>query len=66
MEKIYLKRADLQKIQTILSSFPEVQNFTIEQRGQSGIGCLVDLVFDTMANGVKGKMTVPITDESQW
>jgi hypothetical protein len=66
MAKINLSRDDLQKITSVLQSFPDVNFFELKQYGQSGIGSLLDISFNTEVNSVTGKLTVSISNESSW
>lgn len=66
MAKVWLNDKDIADIQRVLEKFPEVKRFQLKEHGQSGIGSLLDMVFDTEVNGIKCKMIVPIADESTW
>lgn len=66
MAKVWLNKRDVEDILRVLAKFPEVERFQLHEHGQSGIGSLLDMEFDTEVNSVKCKMVVPIADESTW
>lgn len=65
-KKIRLTREDINSINNVIAQFPEVDMFYLHEYGQSGIGCLLDLEFETDVNNLKAKISVPISDETSW
>jgi hypothetical protein len=64
--KIYFSRSDLEKIQHTINQFPDVDRFCLSNHGESGIGSLIDLVFDHKINGIPAQVTIAIIDQSSW
>lgn len=61
-----LNRKDLEKIQTVLEKFPDVQAFRLEEEGGNGIGTVLTIAFDHDANGVDGIFSVEISGVEDW
>ena len=66
MAKIWLNKNDIEDIRQVLEKFPDVVRFQLHEHGQSGIGSLLDMEFDSEVNNIKCKIIVPIADESTW
>jgi len=66
MSKIRLSVKDIKDIQIVMKKFPDVESFQLHEHGNSGIGYLLDMEFETEINGIKCKVAVPIIDESMW
>ena len=61
-----LHRKDAEKISEILSKFPNVQGFELEQTNHSGIGSITTMSFAQEINGVKGCFEVEVSGVSDW
>ena len=66
MNKVYLTREDINKIDSILQKFPGIDNFCLDIDSSSGIGSTIDMQFYHEANGVPGLLSVVIADETSW
>jgi hypothetical protein len=65
-KKIRLTREDINSINEVIAKFPEVDMFYLHEHGHSGIGCLLNLDFETDVNNLKASVSVPIADETTW
>jgi len=63
---MYLNKRDIDTIKDILSKFPEVDGFRLEQDNFSGIGSITTIKFDTTVNGVRGEFAVEIDGVEDW
>ena len=66
MKTIFLSRKEIGRIVETLTKFPDIDQIELIEQGHIGIGCLLDIKFEVEVNGTRGKMTVPIADESRW
>jgi hypothetical protein len=63
---MYLQRSDLNDIQKVLDTFPEVKSFEIIKDDTSGIGYTLDISFDNKINGIVCKVIVPVVTVDSW
>ncbi len=63
---MYLNRKDLEKMQDILSKFPEVDHFEINQESGSGIGSVITMKFTYEVNGHLGNFEIEISGVEDW
>lgn len=61
-----LNRKDIEKIQSILDQFPDVELFELERDSSSGIGSVVSMSFSHDVNGVKGSFEIEISGVEDW
>lgn len=63
MKSITLNRKQVNQLVQIIEHFKEVEHFTIESDGSSGIGPIIRVKFDFFNNN---STTVDITDVESW
>lgn len=63
---MYLNRKDLEQLHTILSKFPDVENFELVQDNGSGIGSVTTVVFTQKVNGYVGQFEIEISGVEDW
>jgi hypothetical protein len=63
---MYLNKKDIDTIKDILSKFPEVDGFKLEQDNSSGIGSITTIMFDITINGVSGEFAAEIDSVEDW
>ena len=61
-----LNKKDIDTIKDILSKFPEVDGFKLEQDNSSGIGSITTIMFDITINGVSGEFAAEIDSVEDW
>ena len=61
-----LHRTDIQKIQEVLSKFPDVEVFELGSDHSSGIGAIVTMTFAQEVNGVQGSFDIEISGVEDW
>lgn len=66
MSKIRLTKRELSAIQTAWNEFPVVEVIHLTETSVGGIGTVVEMTFDHVINGIDCKVSVPITDYSDW
>lgn len=66
MSKVFLTVNDLKKITQILEKFPEVRRVEIREYAKCELGSCIDISFDSTVNTVDSRVTVTISDESEW
>lgn len=66
IDKFYLNRKDIEKLNTMLNKFPSVDFFTLEQERGSGIGNIIKISFDLEINGTKGLFTSEVSGVEDW
>ena len=65
-DKMILHRKDIEKIQSVLEKFPNVEAFEIESDTSSGIGAYVTMTFSQEVNGMRGSFNVEISGVEDW
>lgn len=63
---MFLHRKDIERIQSILEKFPDVETFEIECENSSGIGSYVTMTFGYQVNGLRGSFNVEISGVEDW
>lgn len=63
---MWLSRKAIEKIDEVLTKFPEVETFKLEQTGHSGIGSITTMIFDKEVNGLRGSYSVEISGVEDW
>lgn len=63
---MWVNRKEIEKIQDILSRFPLVESFKLDQSESSGIGCVTTMKFHTTINDVNGEFIVEISGVEDW
>lgn len=63
---MFLNRKDIECMGSILTKFPDVESFELEQTGNSGIGKITSLTFKQEVNGVFGTFTVEVSGVGDW
>ena len=63
---MHLTRTDVAKMYEIMSYFPDVSRFEINQDGTSGIGTVTIMTMFAIVNGYEGKFTVEISGTENW
>lgn len=66
MTDMILHRKDIERIQDILSKFPEVTVFEIHQDRSSGIGSCTYISFAHEMNGHRGNFEVEVSGVEDW
>ncbi len=66
IDKIFITKEDVAKIQDVLAKFPEVKVFDLEQEGGSGIGTILNMSFNQEVNGLTAKITVELSGVEDW
>lgn len=61
-----ITKKDVERILEIMTQFPEVDQFELDQYNDSGIGSLTTLIVHTTINGIKGKFTIEISNLEDW
>jgi len=61
-----ITKNEVERILEVISQFPEVDQFELDQDNSSGIGSLTTLIVDTTINGIKGKFTIEISNLEDW
>ena len=65
MSAIKLNKDELSKINHLVEKFPTIDEMTIVTT-PTGIGSVLEVLFDTHYNGVPGVFKVDLTDVSKW
>lgn len=63
---MYLHRDDIEKINEVMSKFPEADTFELLQDNSSGIGSHTTMIVHTTINDVEGKFEVVISSVENW
>lgn len=63
---MFLNRKDLDKINAVLSQFPLVDVFQIEQDNSNGIGSTTTIKFDYEVNQVRGVFLTELSGVEDW
>jgi hypothetical protein len=63
---MYLNRKDIEKINSVLDQFPDLEGFELNEENSSGIGSIVTMTFSREINGIMGAFTVEIAGVEQW
>lgn len=63
---MYLNRNNFEKINKVISNFPEAKTFELNQDNSSGIGSHTTLHIHTSINGIEGKFEVVISSVEDW
>jgi hypothetical protein len=66
MKTMYLNRKDIEKINSVLDQFPDLDRFELTEENSSGIGSIVSMTFSREVNGIIGAFTVEIAGVEQW
>ena len=66
MKTMYLNRKDIQKINSVLDQFPDLDRFELTEDNSSGIGSIVTMTFSREVNGIIGAFTIEIAGVEQW
>jgi hypothetical protein len=66
MKTMYLNRKDIEKINSVLDQFPDLEGFELSEDNCSGIGSIVTMTFSREVNGIIGAFTVEIAGVEQW
>lgn len=61
-----ITKNEAERILEVISQFPEVDQFELDQYNDSGIGSLTTLIVSTTINGIKGKFTIEISNLEDW
>jgi len=61
-----ITKKEVERILEVISQFPEVRQFELDQDNSSGIGSLTTLIVHTTINGIKGKFTIEISNLEDW
>jgi hypothetical protein len=65
MSKIELDKNELEKILKIMNEL-NFRSAYIEQDCSSGIGCSLEISFDTYINNIGGRFTIDLTEYENW
>ncbi len=63
---MFLHRKDIERIQSVLEKFPDVESFELECENSSGIGAYVTMTFNHEVNGLRGSFNVEISGVEDW
>jgi len=63
---MFLHKKDIEKIQSILENFSNVEIFELVQTGESGIGNITTMSFDQEINGYYGSFKIEISGIEDW
>lgn len=63
---MFLHRKDIERIQSILEKFPDVETFEINADTSSGIGACITITFNHEVNGLRGSFNVEISGVEDW
>ena len=63
---MYLNRKDIQKIDSVLDQFPDLDRFELTEDNSSGIGSIITMTFSREVNGIIGAFTIEIAGVEQW
>lgn len=66
MKTMYLNRKDIQKIDSVLDQFPDLDRFELTEDNSSGIGSIITMTFSREVNGIIGAFTIEIAGVEQW
>ena len=66
MKPMYLNRKDIEKINSVLDQFPDLDRFELNEENGSGIGSIVTMTFSQEINGIIGAFTVEIAGVENW
>jgi hypothetical protein len=66
MKTMYLNRKDIEKINSVLDQFPDLDRFELNEENCSGIGSIVTMTFSREVNDITGAFTVEIAGVEQW
>lgn len=66
MKTMYLNRKDIQKINSVLDQFPDLDRFELTEDNSSGIGSIVTMTFSREVNSIVGAFTIEIAGVEQW
>ena len=66
MKTMYLNRNDIQKINSVLDQFPDLERFELTEDTSSGIGSVVTMTFSREINGIIGAFTVEVAGVENW
>ena len=66
MKTMYLNRKDIEKINSVLDQFPDLDRFELNEENCRGIGSIVTMTFSQEVNGIIGAFTVEIAGVEQW
>jgi len=61
-----ITKKEVERILEVISQFPEVDQFELDQNNGSGIGSLTTLIVPTTIYGIKGKFTIEISNLEDW
>jgi len=61
-----ITKNEVERILEVISQFPEVDQFELDQYNDSGIGSLTTLIVSTTINSIKGKFTIEISNLEDW
>jgi hypothetical protein len=65
MSSVKLTKDELQSVLTTLDRFPDSHIVTIVST-PTGVGNVLEVLFDTTINGISGVFKVDLTDTSKW
>jgi hypothetical protein len=63
---MYLNRKDIEKINSVLDQFPDLERFELNEENSSGIGSIISMTFSREINGIIGAFTIEIAGVEQW
>ena len=63
---MYLNRKDIEKINSVLDQFPDLDRFELTEENSSGIGSIISMTFSREVNGIIGAFTIEIAGVEQW
>ena len=61
-----ITKNEVERILEVISQFPEIRQFELDQDNSSGIGSLTTLIVSTTINSIKGKFTIEISNLEDW
>jgi hypothetical protein len=66
MKTMYLNRKDIEKINSVLDQFLDLDRFELTEENSSGIGSIISMTFSREVNGIIGAFTIEIAGVEQW
>jgi hypothetical protein len=63
---MYITQTEVKKILAVMEEFPDARSYRLEQTGQSGIGCILNLTMEMELKGRPAQVTVEIAGVEAW
>jgi hypothetical protein len=63
---MYITQTDVKKILAVMEEFPDARSYRLEETGQSGIGCILNLVMEMDLNGRPAQVIVEVAGVEAW